>query len=100
LLGQALRVLKRREYGDKRYLDFGHDEIWQLIDQLLCEHEQLESMVAARIAADSDRDALAALAEKLMTSQNSAADDLEEPVVPAQLAALEARLYGTATSAR
>jgi hypothetical protein len=93
-LEQALRVLKRREYGDKRYLDLGHDQVWFLIDQLLSEHEQLESVVAARIAADSDWDALAILAENLMTSQTSAADDLEGPVVPALLAALEVRLYG------
>jgi hypothetical protein len=93
LFEQALRVLKAREYGDKRYLDLRHDEVWMLIDQLLSEHEQLESVIAARIAADSDQDALAALAEKLMTSQNSAADDLEGPVDPALLAALEVRLH-------
>jgi predicted GNAT family acetyltransferase len=70
-LEQSLRVLKGRQYGDKRYLDLGHDEVWAVIDRLLSEHEQLEKVVAARIAADSDRDALAAVAEDLMTTQDS-----------------------------
>jgi predicted GNAT family acetyltransferase len=70
-LEQSLRVLKGRQYGDKRYLDLGHDEVWVVIDRLLSEHEQLESVVAARIAADSDRNALAAVAEDLMTTQDS-----------------------------
>ncbi|TDU83297.1 putative GNAT family acetyltransferase [Kribbella voronezhensis] len=111
-LEQSLRVLKGRQYGDKRYLDLGHDEVWAVIDRLLAEHEQLESMVAVRIAADSDRDALAVLAEDLLTSQDnsptrthpnsphvgvpgriarrmwrfadSTADDLEGRVVPAR----------------
>jgi predicted GNAT family acetyltransferase len=111
-LEQSLRVLKGRQYGDKRYLDLGHDEVWAVIDRLLREHEDLESVIATRIAADSDRDALAVLAENLMTSQDnsptrthpnsphrgvagriarrlwrfadSTADDLEGRVVPAR----------------
>jgi predicted GNAT family acetyltransferase len=70
-LEQSLRVLKGRQYGDRRYLDLGHDEVWVVIDRLLREHEQLESVVATRLAADSDWDAVAVLAEDLMTSQDS-----------------------------
>ena len=111
-LEQSLRVLKGRQYGDRRYLDLGHDEVWEVINRLRAEHEELESVVAARIAAESDRDAVAVLAEDLLTTQDSsptrthpnsphtgvagrvtrrlwrfadsAADDLEGRVVPAR----------------
>ncbi|MEV6287860.1 N-acetyltransferase [Kribbella sp. NPDC051770] len=111
-LEQSLRVLKGRQYGDRRYLELGHDEVWMVIDRLLAEHEALERVVAARIAADSDSDALAAHAEELLVAQDhsptrshpnsphsgvagriarrlwrfadSTADDLEGRVVPAR----------------
>ncbi|GAA1560324.1 hypothetical protein GCM10009789_12000 [Kribbella sancticallisti] len=70
-LEQSLRVLKGRQYGDKRYLDLGHDEVWAVINRLLSEHEELENVVAARIATDSDWDAVAVIAEDLMISQDS-----------------------------
>ena len=111
-LEQSLRVLKGRQYGDRRYLDLGHDEVWKVINRLRAEHEQFESVVAARIAAESDRDAVSVLAENLLITQDSsptrshpnsphigvagrvtrrlwrfadsAADDLEGRVVPAR----------------
>jgi predicted GNAT family acetyltransferase len=70
-LEQSLRVLKGRQYGDERYLDLGHDEVWEVINRLRAEHEELESVVAARIAAEFDRDAVAVLAEDLLTTQDS-----------------------------
>ena len=70
-LEQSLRVLKGRQYGDRRYLDLGHDEVWEVINRLRAEHEECESVVAGRIAAESDREAVNVLAEELLTRQDS-----------------------------
>lgn len=70
-LEQSLRVLKGREYGDKRYLHLDHDEVWSVINRQRAEHEELESVVAARIATVSDGDAIAVLAEDLLARQDN-----------------------------
>ena len=70
-LEHSLRVLKGRQYGDRRYLDLSHDDVWDVINRLLSEHQELERVAAARIAADSDQDAVAVLAEALLTTQDS-----------------------------
>jgi predicted GNAT family acetyltransferase len=70
-LEQSLRVLKGRQYGDRRYLHLGHDEVWRAINRQRAEHEELEGLVAARIAAASDWEVVAGLAEDLLATQDN-----------------------------
>ncbi len=71
-LERSLRFLKGRQYGDSRAQHLRPDDVWQVIDRLLDEHEQLETEYSRMIGEELDGDRVNTLTEKLLTAEEVA----------------------------
>ncbi|WP_020387764.1 hypothetical protein [Kribbella catacumbae] len=71
-LERALRFLKGRQYGDSRVQHLSPDDVWQVIDRLLDEHELLEMEYSRMIGEELDSEGVNALTEELLTAEEVA----------------------------
>lgn len=71
-LERALRFLKARQYGDSRVQHLEVGDVWQVIDQLLDEHEQLEAEYSRMIGEELDDDGVNSLTSDLLTAEEVA----------------------------
>jgi hypothetical protein len=71
-LERALRFLKARQYGDSRVQHLEVGDVWQVIDRLLDEHEQLEAEYSRMIGAELDDDGINTLTSELLTAEEVA----------------------------
>jgi hypothetical protein len=71
-LERSLRFLKARQYGDSRVLHLHADDVWQVIDRLLDEHERLEAEYSRLIGEALDSEGVNALTDELLTAEESA----------------------------
>ena len=71
-LERSLRFLKGRQYGDSRMQDLTSLEVWQSIDRLLTQHEQLETSYSQRLSDEMDDAAVNTLTEELLEAEEVA----------------------------
>ncbi|MEU4395162.1 hypothetical protein [Kribbella sp. NPDC023855] len=71
-LERALRFLKARQYGDSRVQHLEVGDVWQVIDQLLDEHEQLEADYSRMIGEELDDDGVTTLTNDLLSAEEVA----------------------------
>jgi hypothetical protein len=71
-LERSLRFLKGRQYGDSRAQDLTPDEVWESINRLLSEHEQLETAYSQRLCEELDDEHVNALTEELLEAEEVA----------------------------
>jgi len=71
-LERSLRFLKGRQYGDSRFVDLQHDDLWRQIDRLLDEHETMETTYGRRISEQLDGPAVNRLTENLLEAEEIA----------------------------
>lgn len=71
-LEQSLRFLKARQYGDSRVLHLHPDEVWQVIDRLLDEHEHLETEYGRLLGEELDSEDVSTLTEELLSAEEVA----------------------------
>jgi hypothetical protein len=71
-LERSLRFLKGRQYGDSRAQDLTPGEVWESIDRLLTEHEQLETAYSQRLCEELDDEHVNALTEELLEAEEVA----------------------------
>jgi hypothetical protein len=71
-LERSLRFLKARQYGDSRVLHLHPEHVWQVIDRLLAEHEDLEAECSRMIGEDLDTEHVSALTEELLSAEEVA----------------------------
>jgi hypothetical protein len=71
-LERALRFLKARQYGDSRVQHLEVGDVWQVIDQLLDEHEQLEAEYSRMIGEELDDDGVTTLTNDLLSAEEVA----------------------------
>jgi hypothetical protein len=71
-LERSLRFLKGRQYGDSRMQDLTSQEVWESIDRLLTQHEQLEIDYSQRISEQLDDEDVNKLTEELLEAEEVA----------------------------
>jgi hypothetical protein len=71
-LERSLRFLKGRQYGDSRFVDLQHDDLWRQIDRLLDEHESMEATYSRRISEQLDGQDVNRLTEDLLEAEEVA----------------------------
>ncbi|TWD81480.1 hypothetical protein FB561_2596 [Kribbella amoyensis] len=71
-LERSLRFLKARQYGDSRVLHLTQDEVWQVIDRLLDEHETLEAECGRKLGEQLDSQHVSVLTEELLSAEEVA----------------------------
>ena len=71
-LERSLRFLKGRQYGDSRAQDLTPDEVWESINRLLTEHEQLETAYSQQLCEELDDDHVNQLTEELLEAEEVA----------------------------
>lgn len=71
-LERSLRFLKGRQYGDSRFVDLQHDDLWRQIDRLLDEHETMETTYGRRISEQLDGADVNRLTENLLEAEEIA----------------------------
>jgi hypothetical protein len=71
-LERSLRFLKGRQYGDSRMQDLTSDEVWQSIDRLLTQHEEMETVYSQRISEQLDDTDVTTLTEELLEAEEVA----------------------------
>lgn len=71
-LERSLRFLKARQYGDSRVQHLHPDQVWQVLDQQLEEHEQLEAEYSRRLCDTMDGEDVSALTSRLLTAEEVA----------------------------
>ncbi|WP_433015352.1 hypothetical protein [Kribbella sp. CA-294648] len=71
-LERALRFLKARQYGDSRVQHLEVGDVWQVIDRLLDEHEQLETEYSRMVSKELDDDGVNTLTSDLLTAEEVA----------------------------
>ncbi|MEU0091670.1 hypothetical protein [Kribbella sp. NPDC006257] len=71
-LERSLRFLKARQYGDSRVLHLHPEDVWQVIDRLLAEHEHLEAEYSRMIGEELDTEHVSALTEELLSAEEVA----------------------------
>ena len=71
-LERSLRFLKGRQYGDSRFVDLRHHELWRQIDRLLDEHETMETTYSRRISEQLDGQDVNQLTEDLLEAEEVA----------------------------
>jgi hypothetical protein len=71
-LERSLRFLKARQYGDSRVQHLHPEHVWQEIDRLLAEHEDLEAEYSRMIGEELDTEHVSALTEELLTAEEVA----------------------------
>lgn len=71
-LERSLRFLKGRQYGDSRFVQLNHDDLWLQIDRLLMRHETMETEYSQRLSQQLDASDLNRLAEDLLEAEEVA----------------------------
>jgi hypothetical protein len=71
-LERSLRFLKGRQYGDSRFVDLQHHDLWRQIDRLLDEHETMETTYSRRISEQLDGQHVNQLTEDLLEAEEVA----------------------------
>jgi hypothetical protein len=71
-LERSLRFLKGRQYGDSRFVHLQHGDLWQHIDRLLGEHEQMEATYSRQICEQLDCSDVNTLTEDLLEAEEVA----------------------------
>jgi hypothetical protein len=71
-LERSLRFLKGRQYGDSRFVDLHHHDLWQQIDRLLDEHESIETTYSRQISEQLDDPDVNTLTEDLLEAEEVA----------------------------
>ncbi|GAB2567492.1 hypothetical protein [Kribbella endophytica] len=71
-LERSLRFLKARQYGDSRVLHLHPDEVWQVIDRQLDEHERMEADYSRQLCESMDGEDVSALTERLLSAEEVA----------------------------
>jgi hypothetical protein len=71
-LERSLRFLKARQYGDSRVQHLHPDEVWQVIDRLLDEHEHLEAEYGRLLGEELDTADVSTLTEELLSAEEVA----------------------------
>ena len=71
-LERSLRFLKGRQYGDSRMQDLTSREVWQSIDRLLAQHEQLETEYSQQLSEQMDDTDVNTLTEELLEAEEVA----------------------------
>lgn len=71
-LERSLRFLKARQYGDSRVLHLRPAEVWRVVDQLLDEHERLETEYSRMLGEQLDSDDVSRLTAKLLSAEEVA----------------------------
>ena len=71
-LERSLRFLKARQYGDSRVLHLRPDEVWQVIDRQLDEHERMEAEYSRQLCESMDGEDVSALTERLLSAEEVA----------------------------
>jgi hypothetical protein len=71
-LERSLRFLKGRQYGDSRVIHLLPQDVWQVVDRLLDEHERLEAEYGRMIGEELDSDRVSTLTEELLSAEEVA----------------------------
>jgi hypothetical protein len=71
-LERSLRFLKGRQYGDSRFVQLNHDDLWLQIDRLLMRHETMETEYSQRLSQQLDASDLNRLTEDLLEAEEVA----------------------------
>ena len=71
-LERSLRFLKGRQYGDSRFVQLNHDDLWLQIDRLLMRHETMETEYSQRLSEQLDASDLNRLTEDLLEAEEVA----------------------------
>ncbi len=71
-LERSLRFLKGRQYGDSRAQHLRPADVWEVIDRLLGEHEELETEYGRMLGERLDSEDVTALTEELLTAEEVA----------------------------
>jgi hypothetical protein len=71
-LERSLRFLKGRQYGDSRFVQLDHHDLWQQIDRLLDEHEMIEATYSRQISEQLDDPDVNTLTENLLEAEEVA----------------------------
>jgi hypothetical protein len=71
-LERSLRFLKGRQYGDSRFVDLHHRDLWQQIDRLLDEHETMEAAYSRQLCEQLDSSHVNSLTEELLEAEEVA----------------------------
>jgi len=71
-LERSLRFLKGRQYGDSRFVQLNHDDLWLQIDRLLMRHEAMETEYSQRLSEQLDASDLNRLTEDLLEAEEVA----------------------------
>jgi hypothetical protein len=71
-LERSLRFLKGRTYGDSRVLDLDPKEVWQVIDRLLAEHEEMETRYGQMLCERMGDTEVNTLTEELLEAEEVA----------------------------
>lgn len=72
LLEKNLRLLKGRIYGDGRAQHYRKTDLWQRIDELLDDHERIETECGVMLAAKLDGAEISDLTERLLSAEEHA----------------------------
>lgn len=71
-LERSLRFLKGQQYGDSRAQHLELDEVWQVIDRQLAEHEALETEYSQKLCEGMDDSEVNSLTEELLEAEEIA----------------------------
>ncbi|MFC0624481.1 hypothetical protein [Kribbella deserti] len=71
-LEKNLRLLKARIYGDGRAQHLRQSDLWRRIDELLAEHERLETEYGAMLAEELGSGDISSLTERLLSAEEHA----------------------------
>jgi hypothetical protein len=71
-LERSLRFLKARQYGDSRVIHLDPLDVWEVIDRLLDEHEQLETEYGRMLSEELDSEQVSDLTEELLSAEEDA----------------------------
>jgi hypothetical protein len=71
-LERSLRFLKAKQYGDSRVQHLQSDQVWEVIDHQLDEHERIEADHSRRLCETMDGEDVSALTSRLLGAEEVA----------------------------
>jgi hypothetical protein len=71
-LERSLRFLKAKQYGDSRVRHLQSDQVWEVIDRRLDEHERIEADCSRRLCETMDGEDVSALTSRLLGAEEIA----------------------------
>jgi hypothetical protein len=71
-LERSLRFLKAKQYGDSRVQHLQSDQVWEVIDRQLDEHERIEADCSRRLCETMDGEDVSALTSRLLGAEEVA----------------------------